>query len=195
MERSQSGLGIGLSLVRRLVELHDGRVEAFSEGIGKGSEFVVYLPMEISAPLASNSTSESLEVKPISRRILVVDDNRDSANTLGLLLKMNGHEVQKAYDGLEAIAAAEDFRPNVILLDLGMPKMNGYDVCRHIRQQPWGKPITLVALTGWGQEEDIRRTTESGFDAHLVKPLTMSSLKTLFLSFDEKAKNASTSSS
>jgi len=173
LERSDGGLGIGLSLVKRLVELHGGTVTADSEGLGKGSEFIVRLPIEIKpsrigslvhAPVASAS-------KSAGRRILVVDDNRDSATSLALLLKMTGNQTKTAFDGLAAIETAEAFRPEVILLDIGLPKLNGHDTCRAIRNQPWGKDTLILALTGWGQEEDRRKTTEAGFDNHLVKPV------------------------
>jgi CheY-like chemotaxis protein len=117
------------------------------------------------------------EIAAAPRRILVTDDNRDAARSLALLLKYDGHEVEMAYDGRQAIAKAEDWRPDVMLLDLGMPEMNGYDVCRSIRQTQWGKGIRIVALTGWGQEQDRRNTHDAGFDAHLVKPVDVSALK------------------
>ena len=173
LERSDGGLGIGLSLVKRLVELHGGTVIAESEGLGHGSEFSVRLPIEIEQPHV-----ESIVLPPVAapsksagRRILVVDDNRDSATTLALLLKMTGNETKTAFDGLAAIETAEAFLPEVILLDIGLPKMNGHETCRAIRQQPWGKDILILALTGWGQEEDRRKTAEAGFNNHLVKPV------------------------
>jgi PAS domain S-box-containing protein len=181
LERSQGGLGIGLSLVRGLVELHDGRVEAHSAGIGRGCEFVVRLP------LAELSTDQKPE-KPADRgipqggrkcRILAVDDNRDAADSLTLMLQLMGHETRTAYDGLEAVQAAAIFRPDAVLLDIGLPKMNGYEAARHIRAQPWGKRMALIALTGWGQEEDERRAVEAGFDHHLTKPAEPASLQRL----------------
>jgi signal transduction histidine kinase len=172
LERAQGGLGIGLSLVKSVVELHGGSVAALSTGIGQGSEFVVRVPAEpaeAGMPAANVDAGEPDETTVV-RRVLVVDDNRDAAESLALFLKIGGHVVATAFDGEEALAAAETFRPDVALIDLGMPKLNGYEVCRRIRASEWGRAITLIAQTGWGQEEDKRRTREAGFDAHLVKP-------------------------
>lgn len=172
LERSQGGLGVGLSLVRRLVELHGGRVEARSEGVGKGSEFIVRLPVMVEKQASlSEEPSGHARTRATSRRILVVDDNRDSADSLTMLLRMTGNEVHTAYDGVEAVEAAERFRPDVVLLDLGMPNSNGEDACRRIRAETWGNDMIVIALTGWGQEEDRRRTAEAGFDGHMVKPV------------------------
>jgi PAS domain S-box-containing protein len=173
LERSQGGLGIGLSLVRRLVELHGGRIEARSEGLGKGSEFVVTLPVlaESSAAVRPEGPRVGLHEGPSARRILVVDDNRDSADSLTLLLRLIGNEVCTAYDGVEAVDLAEHFRPHAVLLDIGMPRLSGDEACRRMRAQGWSNGVLMVALTGGGQDEDRRRTTEAGFDAHLVKPV------------------------
>jgi PAS domain S-box-containing protein len=172
LERAHGGLGIGLSLVRRLVEAHGGSVEARSEGLGCGSEFIVRLPILIeqpqSLPLEPSSEADST-TKHI--RILVVDDNRDSADLFAMFLRLRGHETFTAYDGAEAITAAERFRPEAVLLDIGMPHMSGEDVCRQIRATPWGRTLLLIAMTGWDQEESRRRILEAGFDAHLVKPV------------------------
>jgi PAS domain S-box-containing protein len=172
LERSQGGLGIGLTLVRTLVQMHGGTVEASSPGIGKGSTFTVRLPALILEPSAEPRPSSGAAT-PSARpsRILVVDDNRDSAESLALLLSLGGHRVETAHDGLAAVDLARTFRPRVVLMDLGMPKLNGYDAARAIRSEPWGDEIVLVALTGWGQEDDKRRTAEAGFDAHLTKPV------------------------
>lgn len=170
LERSQGGLGIGLTLVQRLVEMHEGSVTAFSDGPDRGSEFVVSLPILEE----TNASPETLSQEPASspvRRYLVVDDNRDSAESLAMWLKLTGNETQMAFDGLEAVETAATFRPDVALLDIGLPKLNGYEVARRIREQPWGKNIVLVALTGWGQEEDRRKTNAAGFNGHLVKPV------------------------
>jgi CheY-like chemotaxis protein/two-component sensor histidine kinase len=177
IERAQGGLGIGLTLVRRLVELHGGSILATSDGPGRGSEFVVRLPLlqrisefERQARPDVRLLPSTVATKRAARRTLVVDDNVDSADSLATLLRVTGHEAMTAHDGLEALAAAERFRPEVVFLDIGMPRMNGYDAARHIRQQDWGRDVLLVALTGWGKDEDRRRSADAGFDAHLVKP-------------------------
>ena len=176
LERSQGGLGIGLTLVRRLVEMHGGSVEARSGGHGMGSEFVVRLPV-VEAPPTQPVNPEANTGPAAARRILVVDDNVDSAQTLARLLKMFGHETFTANDGGEAVEAAEEHRPEVILLDIGLPVLNGYDVARTIRDRPWGGEVVIVALTGWGQEEDRRRSKEAWIDHHLVKPVDPSALE------------------
>ena len=163
LERSQGGLGLGLSLVQRLVELHSGSVAACSEGVGRGSNFVVRLPVEPSAAgrRADAAGDESVR-HSLHRRILVVDDNHDAAASLALLLRVMGNETETSHDGLEALEVAAAFRPDEALLDIGMPKLNGYEVCRRIRQQAWGTGMALFALTGWGQEEDQRRSLAAG---------------------------------
>ena len=171
LDRAQGGLGIGLTLVQRLVEMHEGTVTAHSDGPGRGTEFTVRLPALAASPLPRPPAEPNLGSKPGKRKILVVDDNRDSATTLAMLLKITGNELQTAHDGQEAVAKAEQFQPEVILLDIGMPVMDGYQACRAIRTQPWGQRIKIVALTGWGQDSDRRQTREAGFDAHLVKPV------------------------
>jgi len=184
LERSQGGLGIGLSLVRRLVELHGGTVEAHSEGSGKGSEFIVRLPVIVEAATLpqSEEPSGASDFKSTSRRIVVVDDNRDSADALAMLLRLYGYETDTAYDGVQGVDVAERLRPDAVLLDIGMPRLNGYDACRCIREKPWGKSLVLIAMTGWGQEEDRRRTIEAGFDAHIVKPVDPADLIKLIAS-------------
>jgi len=179
LERSRSGLGIGLTLVRRLVDLHDGTIEARSNGPDQGSEFVVRLPL-LRPPLETPPTSAVPQTASLSgSRILVVDDNKDSADSLGMLLRLKGNEIRTAHDGLEAVQLAETFRPQLVLLDIGLPRLNGYDVARQIRQQPWGQSAILVALTGWGQDEDRRRSQEAGFNFHVVKPVDLSALEIL----------------
>jgi PAS domain S-box-containing protein len=171
LERAHGGLGIGLTLVKRLVEMHGGSVEVHSDGVNRGSNFKVRLPIVVELLAESHEMDGESPPPSGKRRIMIVDDNENAATVLGMLLKALGNEVQTAFDGLTAIELAERFRPDVMLLDIGMPKMNGYEAARHIRQQPWGKTMVLAALTGWGQEDDKRRTREVGFDHHFVKPL------------------------
>jgi signal transduction histidine kinase/ActR/RegA family two-component response regulator len=185
---AQSGLGIGLALVQRLVEMHGGSVTARSEGLGTGSEFVIRLPLFIRERIESGQTIQlsaleqsmtNAEGTRTQRRILVADDNNDALESLATLLQLSGHEVYTAANGAVALESAEQHRPEVVLLDIGMPKLDGYEVARRIRAQPWGQRITLVALTGWGQDSDRRRSQEAGFDSHLVKPLDLDKLTEL----------------
>ena len=173
-ETAHGGLGIGLALVRRLVEMHGGVVTANSEGLGKGTELVVRLPViGVQSAVVALPTTDSKRPPQVSpRRILVADDNSDAVEALALQLRLAGHEVRSANDGLEALEVAETFAPQVVLLDLGMPRMDGYETAREIRRKWWGKSATLVALTGWGGQQDRQKTTDAGFDAHLVKPVT-----------------------
>ncbi|MCW8196813.1 hybrid sensor histidine kinase/response regulator [Proteobacteria bacterium 005FR1] len=175
LERGHGGLGVGLSLVRGLIELHGGTVEARSEGLNQGAEFIVRLPT--AAPPVE-------EAKPAERaefvhdlRILVVDDNRESAISLATLLDLTGNDARCVFDGDTALQIAEEFRPDVIFLDLGMPVLNRYEVARRIRQQPWGQDVLIVANSGWGQERDRQRSTEAGFDYHLVKPVEFAAVQ------------------
>jgi PAS domain S-box-containing protein len=178
LDRAQGGLGIGLTLVKRLVTLHGGSVEARSGGAGLGSEFVVRLPIAAeTSPRAAREAPARPANEGSAHRILVVDDYRDSADSLSTLLEWMGHRTRVAYDGMSALEEAEDFRPELILLDIGLPQLNGYDVCRRIRSQPWGREMSVVALTGWGQAEDRRKSAEVGFDAHLVKPVDREALE------------------
>jgi PAS domain S-box-containing protein len=178
LDRSRGGLGIGLSLAKGLIEMHGGQINARSEGVGKGSEFVVRLPLA-GQHAEARETGASLPAIG-TYRILIADDLRDLADSLAMLLESMGHTVHVAYDGEHALRAADAFRPDVALLDLGMPKLNGYDACRRIREAPWGSRMTLIAQTGWGQEEDRRRTYDAGFDHHVVKPIDPSALVALF---------------
>jgi PAS domain S-box-containing protein len=186
LTRSQGGLGIGLTLVKQLVEMHGGSVAAFSDGPNTGSEFVIRLPLLTDEPEVRDTPHPSAhEQQSVRRQILVVDDNTDSAASLAMLLDMTGNYTHTRHDGLAAVEAAEQLRPDVALLDIGLPKLNGYEACRRIRAQPWGKDIRLVALTGWGQEEDRRRSREAGFDAHLVKPVDFGVLNDLLTQWSD----------
>jgi CheY-like chemotaxis protein/anti-sigma regulatory factor (Ser/Thr protein kinase) len=168
----QGGLGIGLTLAQQIAELHDGTIEAHSDGVGRGSEFVLRLPIIAAAPKAATAPQRTAEhVSRTSRRVLVADDNRDVAESMAMLLEFAGHEVLTAFDGEEAFRAIEEHMPEVALLDIGMPKANGYEVASRVRASAWGRDIYLVALTGWGQESDKRRAEQAGFDMHLVKPV------------------------
>jgi len=179
-ERAQGGLGIGLHLVKRLVALHGGVIEARSEGEGRGSAFTVRLPADLAGhvrPAETRAAAGPLPERPL--KILVVDDNVDAASALMMLLELDGHDVRSAHDGVEALEAADSFRPDVILLDVGLPRINGLDVCRHIRTQAWGQDVVLVALTGWSQNMDRRLSQEAGFDYHVVKPVEHEELREL----------------
>jgi CheY-like chemotaxis protein len=177
LENARGGLGIGLSLVKQLVEMHGGDIVAKSAGIGHGSEFVVRLPA-IAAP-AQTRSARRRATDGVSRRILVVDDNHDAARSLSVLLELSGHVTKLAHDGQEAVQKAADFSPEVILLDIGLPKLSGYDVCKTIRRGTANGQPMIIALTGWGQDDDRARTREAGFDAHLVKPVDIGMLKKL----------------
>ncbi len=182
LERSQGGLGIGLTLVKRLVEMHGGTVRARSGGPGKGSEFVVRLPIATKATEGdSPGAVEPGSLAVPTHRILVVDDNRDAADSMGMLLRMLGNDVHTAYDGLEAVGAVAAFQPQVVLLDIGLPKLNGFEAARRMRENDRGGNLVLIALTGWGQEEDRRRSKEAGFDYHLTKPVDFADLQKLLL--------------
>jgi PAS domain S-box-containing protein len=182
LEKSQGGLGVGLTIAKRLTEMHGGSIEAHSEGPGKGSEFIVRLPVVLSlVDEQEDEEDDQRQTAPVVRqRVLVADDNRDAAATMAMMLKLLGNEVRTAHDGLEALDVAAEFQPGVILLDIGMPKLNGYETCRHIREQPWGRNALIVALTGWGQDDDKRRSQEAGFNDHLVKPVDPAALHKLF---------------
>jgi len=180
IERSTGGLGIGLALVKGLVEMHGGTVTAASEGPGRGSTFTVRLPLLPASPAAEPPTRNgAVPAAGSGRRVLVVDDNRDSAESMAEMLKLLGYSAAVAHDGLQAVEAAERVRPDVVLMDVGMPRMNGLDATRRIREQPWGRDAVIVALTGWGQEGDRARSKEAGCDGHLVKPVSLPDLQTL----------------
>jgi CheY-like chemotaxis protein len=174
------GLGIGLTLVRSLVAMHGGAIEVHSAGIGQGSEFQVRAPIVVARlddPMsASATTTDSMQT---ARRVLVADDNEAAAHMLALLLERFGNEVRTAMDGEKAIELAAEFLPDLVLMDLGMPKLDGLDAARRIRSEPWGKSMLLAALTGFGQPSDKQRTKEAGFDFHLVKPINVDDLRRL----------------
>ncbi len=179
---SHTGLGTGMTLARRLVELHGGRISAHSDGPGLGSRFVVQLNLlHVPVLRADAAESESVATSPERRstRILIVDDNRDGAQGLAMMLDLEGHEVRTAADGLEALQIAEDFRPQVVLLDISMPGIDGYETARRLRTRPWAQSTLLCAQTGWGQEDDKRDARSAGFDRHLVKPIDPEELNRL----------------
>jgi CheY-like chemotaxis protein len=180
LERRQGGLGVGLALAKTLVQLHGGRIEVESAGLGKGGEFIVRLPLLREAPaLVPQEEAEArTPAGHVCRRILIADDNQDSARMLAVALGELGHEVAVTHDGLATLEAAASLGPQVAILDIGMPKMNGYAVARELRAR-FGKRITLVAVTGWGKEEDRRRASEAGFDHHMTKPVSLDALERL----------------
>jgi len=179
LARSKGGLGLGLTLVKQLVELHGGRVAVQSEGLGLGSTFTVHLPTPATAAEPEVTPNQQVNNPSAARRILVIDDNADAALSLSMLLKLSGYQVHSCSSGRAGIQAAELLRPAVILCDIGMPELDGYATCRLIRQQSWGESIVLIALTGYGGEEDKQRTREAGFDGHLVKPVDLGALQAL----------------
>lgn len=186
LDRSDGGLGIGLTLVKRLTEMHGGSIEASSEGPGRGSEFTLRLPLDETAgeaPSPTVATTATPFFGP-SRRVLIVDDNRDSAEALSQLLTITGHQVQTAYDGATALQSAAAFQPDVILLDIGLPGMDGYEVAKRLRQQPEFGQILLVAVSGYCQEQDRKRSREAGFDHHLAKPIDHETLTSLLRDFE-----------
>ena len=192
-DHPQSGLGIGLALVRRLLEMHGGSVEARSDGAGRGSEFVIRLP-QLPEDLHGNG---QLQQAPrtaappvVSRRILIADDNIDALESLTEVLKLQGHEVFSASNGTLALECAARHLPEVALLDIGMPLLDGYEVARRIRAQEWGKQVTLLAVTGWGQDADRQRSREAGFDMHLVKPVDVEKLRDLLARLPSAAARA-----
>ena len=177
----QGGLGVGLSLARSIAELHGGTLVATSEGPGKGSEFLLRLPLS-EKPARARDAREDATHRSSSSRILVVDDNVDAADSLGIMLSYSGHELRVVYSGRDALAAAEEFGPDAIILDLGMPGMDGYAVARALRANPKYHATRLIALSGYGQLEDRRRTAEAGFDEHLVKPVIFEALNAALVS-------------
>ena len=183
LHHSRGGLGIGLSLVKSLVELHGGSVSAASEGEGRGSEFTVRLPMATSEalPIASNPITQAANdgKRNGKSRLLVVDDDVDTAKSMGLLLTISGHEVEIAHDGRAAIEIARAFHPQVVLLDIGLPSRDGYQIAEQLRNEPWCREVLLIAVSGYGQAEDRERSKAAGFDYHLAKPVNYEELRTL----------------
>jgi len=176
--RSEGGLGIGLALVHGLTALHGGTVEAHSKGPGHGSEFVLKLPVVAAQAFATANGGLPVHA-PVGRRVLVADDNHDAADSLAMILEMSGHEVRVVHDGRSALSVAHSFQPDVVLLDIGMPQLSGYEVARALRKQPWGNRLTLIALTGWGQDGDRQQAVDAGFDRHLTKPVDLDALDRL----------------
>jgi CheY-like chemotaxis protein len=170
-DRSEGGLGIGLALARALVQLHDGTIEARSAGIGHGSEFTVRIPRRTCAAAAPRMPALPVQTASAKRRVLIADDNRDAAESLALLLSMEGHDVLVVHDGRQALASLEKFAPEFAMLDIGLPEFDGYEVARRLRKRESGARITLIAVTGWGTESDRARALDAGFDLHFTKPV------------------------
>ena len=182
IKRSEGGLGIGLALSKGLVHLHGGRLDVRSDGAGKGSEFRIWLPRSVIVDASATppaDTAESAADTP-TRRVLLADDNVDGAETMGMLLESNGHEIHLAHSGTAALEAVKRLKPDIVILDIGMPDMDGYEVAERIRHEAWGKKLKLIAITGWGQAEDKRRAIAAGFDHHMTKPVDPDDLEKLF---------------
>jgi len=179
MERTQGGLGIGLTLVKNLIEMHGGTVRAHSNGIDKGSEFIVTLPVVTGVAQSNITSPEALPIAQKSYKMLIVDDNEASGKTLGWMLEMLGHEIVLAKEGNEALAKARAFNPDIVFLDIGLPGMNGYQICEAMRKDETLKNTIIIAQSGWGQSEHLQRSKEAGFNQHLVKPIDLSVLEQL----------------
>jgi signal transduction histidine kinase len=181
LDHAEGGLGIGLSLVKGLISLHGGTVSATSAGPGKGSVFTIRLPLpaRVASPAIAQNTGAANEGQVVGKRILVVDDNPDIAESLAMLLQLEGHDTRMAFDGHDALRVADEFKPNVVVLDIGMPRLNGHEAARELRKRPWASSTTFVAVTGWGQPDDRRRSLDAGFDYHLVKPVEPTELRAL----------------
>ena len=178
--RAEGGVGIGLALAKGIVELHGGTIEARSQGRGHGSEFITSLPLCARQPVASlPSSGEASATNVDNRRVLLADDNRDAADSLAALLALAGHEMRVAYDGAAALSVARDFHPELALLDIDMPGLDGYAVAKALRMEPWAAQLSIVAVTGWGDSQNTIRTQAAGFDAHLIKPVGPDRVKAL----------------
>jgi CheY-like chemotaxis protein len=180
IDRPEGGLGVGLTLADRLVALHGGALEARSEGLGHGSEFTVRLPMQHDAVVTPVKAAEDEGAPPVRRRLLVVDDNLDAANALRYLLENDGHEVKVAADGATGVALAREFKPDVLLLDIGLPRLSGYEIAKLVRSDESLRNVVIIAITGYGQAEDRARAMASGFDHYLTKPVEFGELRRLF---------------
>ena len=186
IDRAEGGLGIGLALVKGLVALHGGTVEAHSSGVGHGSEFSIHLPRSVvvsQRPTGELEHLPSLQAAGPRGKVMVVDDNRDAADTLSLVLRMSGHEVFVGHSGKDALELGPRERPDAVILDIGMPDMTGYDAARRIRREAWGRQVLLVAVTGWGQEDDKEKARAAGFDRHLTKPIDPDQLERMLTAF------------
>jgi CheY-like chemotaxis protein len=182
--RSQGGMGVGLALTRRLVELHGGDIEARSEGVERGSEFIVRFPLAADTPPHVISGEVAISIADSSRRVLVVDDDLTVANSMAMILEHLGAVVRAAYSGAEALRAISEFKPHLAFIDIGMPGLDGYETARRIRKLPDGKNIVLAALSGWGRSEDRKRGAEAGFDRHFVKPIDVADIEDILISGD-----------
>jgi len=190
IDRAQGGLGIGLSVVRKLVELHRGTVTGASPGLGLGSTFTIRLPLAATAEESEAANKPSTPCVSDSLQVLVVDDNVDAAELLSEVLALSGHKAMAFNDGLSALAAARDVRPDVVILDIGLPEMNGYEVARRFRAEPAFAGIVLVAVTGWGSEDDKRQSREAGFDHHLTKPVDFERVQEIFAGINDGKRQA-----
>jgi CheY-like chemotaxis protein len=178
-DRSEGGLGIGLALAKGLVELHGGTIQVSSAGVEHGSEFIVRLPVRAQQGLREVHAAPTSLENPLRRRVLIADDNRDAAESLALLLQIEGHEVTAVHDGREALTAFESWKPDAALLDIGMPGLNGYEIARAIRKMPGGQDVILIAVTGWGQDNDKAQAVQAGFNFHFTKPVEPDALTAL----------------